>query len=90
MNKIYNGIIRSITNDGNLAKLYVFLVFDERYEPTIIMRKLFLSKEITPGIKIIKKYKDWHLHEDSFGVKYNTIANILYNCSEIIKKQENE
>lgn len=80
-------IYRSLTNDRDLAKQYFTLVFDDRYEPTILIRKLILSKDGLDCLKMIKTYKDWYLYEQRFGIKYNTIAPIVAACSEIINRR---
>ena len=71
MNKIYYAVIRNLTNSGDLSKQYVSLVFHDKYEPTIVIRQIYLSKEFSPDIKIIKTFKDLYLYERIFSIKYN-------------------
>lgn len=76
---------KTLTNDGDKAKQYFSLVVGGKYEDTILIKKLILSKDEIDWLKLVKTYKDYYLYEQSFGIKFNTIAFVLNEFIQTLK-----
>jgi hypothetical protein len=83
MNLILVHVNRSKTNLGELCK-QKFLLFtptdksNESMENSIIIHKYVLSiNEYKDGYKMVKKYKDKILYEQTFGLKLSTLGEMV-------------
>lgn len=75
---------RSLTNDGDKAKQYFTLVLADEYEPSILIKKLILSKSIIDNMKMIKRFGEYYLYQQEFGIKYSTVIKIISQFHHII------
>ena len=82
--------LRSNTNDGEKAKQYFTVLRTNEFEPSLIIRKLVLTKDFVlyqkHGYKHLKGYKGMYLMGTTFGLKIDTLNSVL----EIVDKKLRE
>lgn len=71
--------IRSLTNSDDNAKQYFHLIEFEMDKPSLVIRKLVLSKNpiYYTNFRVIKIYKDYNLFEQYFSIKLETLSKVI-------------
>ena len=71
--------LKSKTNDGELAKQYFSSVHVENTEPTLLVRKLVLTKNLSlySDYKLLRLCNGYGLFEQRFGIKLSTLDKVL-------------
>ena len=78
--------IRSRTNDGERAKQYFISVRVEDAEPTLLIRKLVLTKNLSlySDYKLLKLCNGYGLFEQRSGLKLSTLDKVLTKLNDSI------
>ena len=83
--------LRSSTNEGEKAKQYFTVLKTNQFEPSLIIRKLVLTKDFAlyqkQGYKGRKAYKGMYLVETTFGLKIDTLNSVLEVVGEKLREQ---
>lgn len=82
-------IVRSLTNDGDMAKQYVTVLKCDQYPPSLIIRKLALSEDrgfFHTGFKCLKKFKGFYLFEQVFSIKVDTLNLVIKEVNSYAKE----
>lgn len=83
--------LKSNTNEGEKAKQYFTVLKTNEFEPSLIIRKLVLTKDFVPyqkqGYKGRKAYKGMYLMETTFGIKIDTLNSVLEVVDEKLREQ---
>lgn len=83
--------LRSNTNDGEKAKQYFMVLRTNECEPSLIIRKLVLTKDFVlyqkHGYKHLKGYKGMYLMGTTFGLKIDTLNSVLEIVDEKLREQ---
>lgn len=83
--------LRSNTNGGERAKQYFTVRRTNEFDPSLIVRKLVLTKDFAlyqkHGYKYLKGYKGTYLMETTFGLKIDTLNSVLEVVDEKLREQ---
>ena len=79
-------ILRTKTNGGDLCKQEFSIVYSKQSKPSLVIRKLVLTKTVSLYYKdyvCLKHFKDWYLFEQEFGIKVKTLQSALRLLDEV-------
>src|SRR5690554_723656 len=83
--------LRSNTNDGEKAKQYFTVLRTNECEPSLVIRKLVLTKDFDlyqkQGYRFRKAHKGMYLMETTFGLKIDTLNRVLEVMDDKLKGQ---
>ena len=82
-------IVRTLTNDGDMAKQYATVLKCDQYAPALIIRKLVLSEDVgylNDGFKCLKKFKGFYLFEQVFAIKVDTLNLVIREVNSYADK----
>jgi len=88
--KAYTFIYKNVTNVGDKAKQYFTLVLQDEYEPSVLIKKLLLSKDKIDWLKLVKRFGDYYLYQQEYAIKYSTVIKIITQFHHIVNAYNNQ